>query len=128
VPVRRRARSLPASGRLLQNPSQRTPTGDLEHEQQHQDEKLFDLPPIEIDTSKPTLIHVVLSGEIKLDMSQADDVAFYNALQPGKLVTRETTFFVKGARKVHRRDADGNVDAVVETKSLVVDGVGTEDA
>lgn len=91
--------------------------------EQLQKEKLFELPPIKNDATKPTMIHVVVSGPIPLDLSQKADIDFYNELQAGKLVTREVTFFVKGAKKTHRRDAEGNVDAVVETKSLLVDGV-----
>jgi hypothetical protein len=85
--------------------------------------KLFELAPIAIDKTKPTLIAVNVSGKIKLDLSQKSDVEFYNALQAGKLVTYETTFFVASTKKTHRRDNDGNVDATPETKSLVIDGV-----
>jgi hypothetical protein len=95
------------------------PTGATEHEQPAP-LKLFDIKP---DKAKPTLITVNVSGKIKLDLSQASDVEFYNSLQAGKLVTYDTTFFVASTKKTHRRDNDGNVDAVPETKSLVVDGV-----
>lgn len=98
------------------------PLGKTEDEQL-QKEKLFELPPITIDQTKPTLIQAVVSGPIPLDLSQKADIDFYNELQAGKLVTREVTFYVTGAKKTHRRDSDGNVDAVVETKSLIVDGV-----
>jgi hypothetical protein len=89
--------------------------------------KLFEMPAIEIDDSNPTAIHVVVAGSIPLDRSQKSDAAFYNSLTPGKLITLPVTFFVKGPKTVHRRDSDGNVDAVVQTKSLVVDGITHED-
>ena len=85
--------------------------------------KLFEIAPIKLDNAKPTLISVSVSGKIKLDLAIKSDVDFYNALQAGKLVTYETTFFVASTKKTHRRDSDGNVDATPETKSLVVDGV-----
>lgn len=97
-------------------------TGATENEQL-KGEKLFEIPPIQIDKAKPTLISVNVSGKIKLDLSQKSDVEFYNALAAGKLVTYETTFFVASTKKTHRRDNDGNVDATPETKSLVIDGV-----
>jgi hypothetical protein len=104
------------------------PTGAQEGEQQHQEETLFPLPPIVIDGTKPTALHIAISGSIALDISQKADVDFWNELQAGKLVTREVTFFVKGAKTVHRRDNDDNVDAIVSTKSLVVDGVTIAEA
>lgn len=98
------------------------PTG-AEEQDDLQKEKLFEIPPVKHDKTKPTLIKVSVSGSIKLDMSQAADIAFYNALEAGKLIELPTSFFVASTKKTHRRDSDGNVDAVPETKSLVVDGV-----
>jgi hypothetical protein len=95
------------------------PTGADEHEQPAP-LKLFDIKP---DPARPTLISVNVSGKIKLDLSQKSDVDFYESLKAGKLVTYDTTFFVASTKKTHRRDGDGNVDAVPETKSLVIDGV-----
>lgn len=97
------------------------PTGAEEAELQK--EKLFEIPPISVDKTKPTLIKVSVSGSIKLDLSQASDVAFYESLKAGKVVELPTSFFVASTKKTHRRDSDGNVDAVPETKSLVVDGI-----
>lgn len=85
--------------------------------------QLFEIAAIAADKAKPTLISVNVSGKIKLDLSQKSDVDFYNSLQAGKLVIYETTFFVASTKKTHRRDKESNVDAVPETKSLVVDGV-----
>jgi len=95
------------------------PTGAQEKENVQQ-LKLVDIKP---DKAKPTLIKVSISGSIKLDLSQKSDVEFYNSLEAGKLVELPTSFFVASTKKTHRRDSDGNVDAVPETKSLVIDGV-----
>lgn len=94
------------------------PTGADETE-----EKTLKLFEIEPDTTRPSTIRVNVNGSIDLDLSQEADVAFYNALQPGKLITRETTFFVASVKTTHRRDSEGNVDATPQAKSLVVDGV-----
>lgn len=98
------------------------PTG-ADEQDALQGEKLFEIPPIQIDKAKPSLISVSVSGKIKLDLSQKSDVEFYNTLQAGKLVELPTTFFVAATKKTHRRDKEGNVDAVPESKSLIVDGV-----
>lgn len=98
------------------------PTGAQEGDDL-QKEKLFEIPPVQLDKTKATTISVSISGSLELDLSQKADVDFYNELQAGKLVTKETTFFVASTKKTHRRDSEGNVDAVPETKSLVVDGV-----
>lgn len=82
--------------------------------------RLFDIAP---DTTKPTTIRINVNGTIDLDLSQKADVDFYNQLVPGKLITRETTFFVASVKTTHRRDSEGNVDATPQAKSLVVDGV-----
>lgn len=95
------------------------PTGADERENVNQ-LKLVDIKP---DKAKPTLISVNVSGKIKLDLSQKSDVDFYNVLQAGKLIELPTSFFVASTKKTHRRDSDGNVDAVPEMKSLVIDGV-----
>ncbi len=86
--------------------------------------RLFDVEP---DKTTPSTIVVNVSGTIRLDLSQKADVDFYNALQPGKLVTKETTFFVASVKTTHRRDSEGHVDATPQAKSLVVDGVKITD-
>lgn len=95
------------------------PTGEEETEPE-KPLRLFDVEP---DPTKPSTIRVNVSGTIDLDLSQKADVDFYNALEPGKLITKETTFFVASVKTTHRRDAEGNVDATPQAKSLVVDGV-----
>jgi len=83
--------------------------------------KLFEIPPIQVDKAKPTIISVSVAGRIKLDLSQKSDVDFYNSLQAGKPIVLPTHYFVATTKKTHRRDGDLNVDAVRESKSLVVD-------
>ena len=87
--------------------------------------KLFEMPAIEIDESNPTAVSIAFSGSVTLDRSQADDMALYNKLKHGKLFDLHVSGLVKGSKKTHRRDNDGNVDAIVETKSLVIDSIDT---
>lgn len=98
------------------------PTGADEADQ-HQDERLFEMPAVTIDESNPTQITLAFSGTITLDRSQTDDVALYNRLASGKLFDLNVSGFVKGANTVHRRDTEGNIDAVAQTKSLVIDSI-----
>lgn len=97
------------------------PTGGAEAEVDKG--KLFELPAIEIDESNPTQITVAFSGSVVLDRSQASDAKLYNDLKAGKLFSLTVDGLVKGARKTHRRDNDGNIDAVAETKTLVIDSI-----
>lgn len=99
------------------------PTGAQEPENE-QPLRLFDVKP---DPTKPNKISVSISGSVELDLSRKEDVDFFNALVPGKLVTKETTFFVASVKTTHRRDSEGNVDATPQTKSLVVDGIRIAD-
>ena len=87
--------------------------------------KLFELPAIEIDESNPTAITLAFSGSIVLDRSQASDAALYNSLKHGKPFDLLVSGLVKGSKKTHRRDNDGNVDAIAETKSLLIDSLDT---
>ncbi len=89
--------------------------------------KLFEVPRVAVivDESDPGVIKLVWSGSIELDRTKADDVAFYNRLEAGKNVDLEVQAFISGAKKTRRRDSDGNVDAIVETKSLIVHSVET---
>jgi len=97
--------------------------GDLEIEGQDLDEgRLFDVPRVGVivDSSDPTVLKLALSGTVELDRTWADHVLHYNELRPGREVELTVTAYVAGARKVHRRDSEGDVDSIVETKSLVV--------
>jgi hypothetical protein len=87
--------------------------------------KLFEVPrvAITIDEADPGIIKISFSGSIELDRTKADDVSFYNQLKPGQNVDLNVQAFVAGPKNTHRRDSDGNVDAVVQTKSLVVHSI-----
>ena len=90
--------------------------------------KLFDVPRVKIaiDKADPTVLKVAWSGSVELDRGNAAQVNFYNDLMHGKSCELVVTVHVAGARKIHRRDSEGDVDAVVETKSLVVSDVHLE--
>jgi hypothetical protein len=88
--------------------------------------KLFDLPrvKVELDPADPTVIKLAFSGSIELERGKPDDMAFFNGLVAGRNVSLQVEAFVKsGPANVHRRDSDGNVDAVVASKSLIVHSV-----
>lgn len=87
--------------------------------------KLFEMPAIEIDESNPTAITIAFAGSVTLDRSQKSDADLYNKLKHGKLFELQVSGLVKGSKKTHRRDSEGNVDAIVETKSLVIDSINT---
>lgn len=96
------------------------PPGDTETETNG---KLFEMPAIEIDESNPTAISIAFSGSVTLDRSQKTDAELYNRLKHGKAFELTLSGLVKGSKKTHRRDSEGNVDAIVETKSLVIDSI-----
>lgn len=87
--------------------------------------RLFDVK-VKIDPTKPTVLKLAFSGSVDLDINEPTDVAFYNRLIAGKTASLEIEVHVAGAKKTHRRDSEGNVDAVVETKSLIVHSLDTE--
>jgi hypothetical protein len=91
--------------------------------------KLFEVPRVAVilDDSDPTVIKLAFSGSIDLDRTIAKDVEFYNSLHDGKEATLELVVHVAGAKTTHRRDSEGDVDAVVQTKSLVVTNVTVTD-
>ena len=84
--------------------------------------KLFEVPRVQItlDESDPTVIKLAFSGNIELDRNVASDAKFYNTLKAGNDITLSVDAFVAGPKNTHRRDSEGNVDAVVQTKSLIV--------
>lgn len=84
--------------------------------------KLFEVPRVKVvvDEADPNVIKLAFSGSIELDRGKADDVSFYNGLNAGKNVELTIEAFVAGPKNSHRRDSEGNVDSVVQTKSLVV--------
>lgn len=87
--------------------------------------KLFEVPRVKVllDESDPTVIKLAFSGSIDLDRTIAKDVEFFNSFHDGREATIELVVHVAGAKTTHRRDSEGDVDAVVRTKSLVVTNV-----
>lgn len=77
---------------------------------------------IVIDESDPTVLKLAFSGSVELD--RATDADLFNKLSAGKNVSLQIDAFVKsGPALTHRRDSDGNVDAVVAQKSLLVHSI-----
>lgn len=87
--------------------------------------KLFDVPRVQVavDESDPSVLKVAFSGQVELERGKAAEVDFYNRLAAGKGVDLSVHAHVAGAKRTHRRDGEGNVDAVLETKSLIVTDV-----
>jgi hypothetical protein len=91
--------------------------------------KLFDVPRIGIllDESDPTVLKLAFSGSVEFDRSNASQVEFYNRLLVAAEDSIVVTVYAVGTKKTHRRDTEGDVDAIVETKSLVVSDVFVDD-
>jgi hypothetical protein len=85
-------------------------------------DRMFEVPRIvvAIDESDPNVIRLAFGGSVELDRGNAEQVDFYNSLVPGQSVELALTCHVGATRKAHRRDSEGMVDAVVETRSLIV--------
>lgn len=94
-------------------------------EEEEREGKLFEMPAIEVDEANPSQIMIAFTGQIILDRSQTSDADLYNRLKHGKVFDLQVSGLVKGSKKTHRRDSEGNVDAIVETKSLVIDSIDT---
>lgn len=84
--------------------------------------KLFDVPRVKVivDETDPTILKLAFSGQIELDRGTAAEVDYYNRLTAGQTVPLQVEAHVAGAKRTHRRDSEGDVDAVVETKSLII--------
>lgn len=91
--------------------------------------KLIEVPRVAVivDEADPNILKLSFSGSIELDRAKPADVAFYNKLTAGRDAELEVTAFVAGPKNTHRRDSDGNVDAVVQTKSLVIHSIEIAD-
>lgn len=89
--------------------------------------KLFEVPRVGVlvDETDPTVLKLAFSGAIELERGNASDVAFYNRLNAGQTVALRVDAHVAGAKTTHRRDSDGNVDAVVQSKSLIIHSLET---
>ena len=84
--------------------------------------KLFEVPRVGVilDDSDPTLLKVAFAGGIEIERSDGRWINFYNNLRAGNSAQLTVAVHVAGAKTVHRRDSEGDVDAVVQTKSLVI--------
>lgn len=91
--------------------------------------KLFEVPRVKVvvDDTDPTVIKLNFTGGVELDRSVASDVSFYNSLTPGRTVVLQVEAHIAGAKTTHRRDSEGDVDAVVQTKTLIVSSIDTTD-
>lgn len=89
--------------------------------------KLFEVPRVAItlDESDPNVIKIDFSGGVELDRADGKQVQFYNALKAGTYRDLKVTVFCVGPKNTHRRDSEGDVDAIVQTKSLKVTDVNT---
>ena len=87
--------------------------------------KLFDVPRIKVilDESDPTVLKLAFAGGLELDRAKPDDVELYNRLKAGREIDLNVTCHVAGAKNTHRRDSEGNVDSIVQTKSLIVHSI-----
>jgi hypothetical protein len=90
--------------------------------------KLFDVPRVKVvtDLTDPTVLKIAFSGTVELDRSNAQQVEFFNGLKAGRSAELIVGVHVAGARQIHRRDSEGDVDAVVQTKGLIVTDVHLE--
>jgi hypothetical protein len=91
--------------------------------------KIFDVPRVKVlvDESDPSVLKVAFSGSIELERGNQAQMDFYNRLRHGKEIDFAGTGFVAGAKKTHRRDSEGDVDAIVETKTVIVTDVHITD-
>jgi hypothetical protein len=89
--------------------------------------KLFEVPKaaVLIDESDPNVIKIAFSSGVELDRADTGDVEFYNALKAGSYRDLKVTVFCAGPQNVHRRDSEGDVDAIVQTKALKVTDIST---
>ncbi len=105
---------------------------DAERQAEGQDAdkgKLFEVPRVAVivDDTDPTVLKLAFSGGIELDRTNASDVELYNSLRAGRPATFTVEAHVAGAKTAHRRDSEGDVDAVVQTKSLIVHSITAAD-
>lgn len=84
--------------------------------------KLFDVPRVNVivDDTDPTLLKLAFNGSVEIERGDKEWVDFYNTLRHGRSSDLTVTVHVAGTKKTHRRDSEGDVDAIVETKSLTV--------
>lgn len=105
-----------------------TPDG-TEHGPDADKGKLFEVPRVKVivDESDPNVIKLAFSGGIELERGVASDVELYNRLRAGTNHTLNVDVFVAGPKTTHHRDTEGNVDSVVQSKTLVVHSITEAD-
>lgn len=91
--------------------------------------RIFEVPRVGVllDETDPTVLKLAFSGGLELDRADPGAVKLYNDLKAGRDVELRVTAFVAGGKMRHRRDSDGDVDAVVQTKSLIVHSVTVDE-
>jgi len=84
--------------------------------------KLFEVPRVGVivDDADPTVLKITFSGSVEIERGDAAGVKFYNTLRAGRGVALQVDAHVATTKTTHRRDSEGDVDAVVQTKSLVI--------
>jgi len=89
--------------------------------------KLFEVPrvAVTVDEADPNVIKLKFGGTVEIDRTNADDVSFYNSFKAGKDVDLAVTVFCAGPANTHRRDSEGDVDSIVQTKTLIVHSIDT---
>jgi hypothetical protein len=87
--------------------------------------KLFDVPrvAVAIDESDPSVLKIAFAGGVEFERGDGKQVEWYNGLAAGEYRDLKVTVFCAGSKNTHRRDSEGDVDAVVQTKSLIVTDV-----
>jgi hypothetical protein len=85
--------------------------------------RLFEVPRVQIDLddNDPSVLKLAFSGSVELERADRTQAELFNRLRAGKTADLHLVGYVKsGPTKTHRRDRDGNVDAIVAQKAIVV--------
>jgi len=90
--------------------------------------KLFEVPRVAVivDETDPNVIKLKFSGSLELDRTNAADVALYNSFKAGRDTDLSVGVFCAGPANTHRRDSEGDVDSIVQVKTLIVHSIDTE--
>jgi hypothetical protein len=101
------------------------PAAEIDLEPDPDTGQLLKMPrvPVVIDDSDPNVLKLAFSGGVEIDRGDKELIDFYNALRAGRTAEIEVSVFVAGTTKTQRRDKDGNVDSIVETKSVTITDV-----
>ncbi len=87
--------------------------------------RMFEVPRIAvaIDEADPDILKLTFGGTVELDRTNQAQVDLFNGLRAGEIHDLVVSTYVTGARKIHRRDSEGDVDAVIDAKALSVSDV-----